>query len=65
MNVAVWYQIASTAVKSSKLLLARKLLEKQIFVDAKYCPLVETLALVLHHVKDKDEYEFAAKYLAE
>ncbi|RQM18841.1 hypothetical protein DD237_002609 [Peronospora effusa] len=62
-DVVVWYQMATTAVETGKLWLARRLLEEGIKVDAKYWPLVETLALVLHHVGDKDAYEHVAKYI--
>ncbi|CAH0490354.1 unnamed protein product [Peronospora farinosa] len=64
-NVVVWYQMATTAVETGKLWLARRLLEEGFKVDAKYWPLVETLALVLHQMGDKDAFEHVAKYLGE
>ena len=61
--MVVWYQMATTAVETGKLWLARRRLEEGLKVDAKYWLLVKLLALVLHQVGDKDKYKQVAKYL--
>uniref|UniRef100_A0AAV1VHU8 Uncharacterized protein n=1 Tax=Peronospora matthiolae TaxID=2874970 RepID=A0AAV1VHU8_9STRA len=64
-DVVVWYQMATSAVETGKLWLARRALEEGFKVDATYWPLVETLALVLHVLKDEGAYECVAQYLRE
>ncbi|KAG7386245.1 Calcineurin-binding protein cabin-1 [Phytophthora boehmeriae] len=62
-DVVVWYQMATTAIETGKLWLARRTLEEGIKVDSTYWPLVETLAEVLHEIGDIDEYERMAAYI--
>ncbi|POM69131.1 nuclease 1 [Phytophthora palmivora] len=62
-DVVVWFQMATTAVETGKLWLARRTLEEGLKVDATYWPLVETLAQVLSEIGDVDEYHRVAEYL--
>ncbi|KAG7380689.1 Rad2 nuclease [Phytophthora pseudosyringae] len=62
-DVVVWFQMATTAVETGKLWLARRTLEEGLKVDATYWPLVEKLAEVLSQIGDVDEYERVAGYI--
>ncbi|KAL3672963.1 hypothetical protein V7S43_002264 [Phytophthora oleae] len=62
-DVVVWYQMATTALETGKLWLARRTLEEGLKVDATYWPLVETLAEVLNQIGDVDEYKRVAEYI--
>ncbi|KAK1940561.1 Calcineurin-binding protein cabin-1 [Phytophthora citrophthora] len=62
-DVVVWYQMATTALETGKLWLARRTLEEGFKVDATYWPLVETLAEVLNQIGDVDEYKRMAEYI--
>ncbi|ETK82792.1 hypothetical protein L915_11892 [Phytophthora nicotianae] len=62
-DVVVWYQMASTALETGKLWLARRTLEEGLKVDATYWPLVETLVQVLSQIGDEEEYQRVAHYL--
>ncbi|KAG1709478.1 hypothetical protein DVH05_020133 [Phytophthora capsici] len=62
-DVVVWYQMATTALETGKLWLARQTLEEGFKVDATYWPLVETLAEVLNQIGDVDEYKRVAEYV--
>ena len=62
-DVVVWYHMATSAVETGKWWLARRTLEEGFKVDATYWPLVETLALVLHVLRDERAYERVAQYL--
>ncbi|KAF4321875.1 hypothetical protein G195_004915 [Phytophthora kernoviae 00238/432] len=62
-DVVVWYQMATTAIETGKLWLARRTLEEGIKVDSTYWPLVATLAEVLHEIGDIDEYGRMAAYI--
>ena len=57
--------MATSAVETGKLWLARRALEEGFKVDAMYRPLVKMLALVLHVLKDEGAYERVAQYLRE
>ncbi|KAF4148965.1 hypothetical protein GN958_ATG01881 [Phytophthora infestans] len=62
-DVVVWYQMATAALETGKLWLARRTLEEGLKVDATYWPLVETLAQVLSQIGDEEEYQRVAQYL--
>ncbi|OWZ11557.1 uclease 1 [Phytophthora megakarya] len=62
-DVVVWFEMATTAVETGKLWLARRALEEGFKVDATYWPLVETLTQVLREIGDMDEYRNVAAYL--
>ncbi|KAG2765775.1 hypothetical protein PC129_g12888 [Phytophthora cactorum] len=62
-DVVVWYQMATTALETGELWLARWTLEEGLKVDATYWPLVESLAQVLSQIGDEQEYQRVAQYL--
>ncbi|CEG45164.1 calcineurin-binding protein cabin-1-like [Plasmopara halstedii] len=62
-DVVVWFQMATAALETGKLWLARTTLEEGLRVDATYWPLVETLVQVLSQIGDEKEYQRVACYL--
>ncbi|TDH72943.1 hypothetical protein CCR75_003786 [Bremia lactucae] len=62
-DVVVWFQMATTAIETGQLWLARRTLEEGLKVDATYWPLVETLAQVLSQIGDEEEYKRVIHYL--